>query len=123
MVENLALRLQNMLAEAGVGTPEIPPTVRIGRRDDKSTWRTHDPSLQVAAQPIIDAFDPNDPAHVTAELDEQVKIMFDKERIFSSLVWAIISTFDAPVDAPATKRKYNIVRERAIEAFKEKPWE
>ena len=47
--------------------------VSIGDAADKRTWRVSPSSLQAACQPIIDAFDPDDPAHAVAELDSTAR--------------------------------------------------
>lgn len=49
---NVASRLDQAIKSAGV--PILG--VSIGLEDDKSTWRVNPPSLQGAAQPVIDAF-------------------------------------------------------------------
>ena len=64
----IARRLHSVLLAAGV--PIIG--VDIGTSTDSTTWRVRPPSLQAAAQPTIDAFDPNDPAYLTAERDAEI---------------------------------------------------
>lgn len=111
---NVAARLDRALRAAG--HPIIG--VSIGRRDDRATWRVHPAELQEQAQPAIDAFNENDPAHEAAELDAQVTARLDTERIFSALVWAIIDTYSPP----ATVTKYTAARTKIINAYRTKPW-
>ena len=85
---------------------------------DKSTWRVDPPSLQGAAQPIIDAFDPGDPAHAVADLDAVVLAHVDDDRLISAVVWTIIDTYSAP----ATVAKYLNARTKIIACFKSQPW-
>lgn len=51
--------------------------VSIGNEADRATWTVQPPELQAQAQPIIDAFDPNDPAAAHAETDAIVDVVFD----------------------------------------------
>lgn len=46
--------------------------VSIGDPANKATWRVQPASLQAAAQPTIDAFNPNDPAILAAERDAMI---------------------------------------------------
>lgn len=111
---NMAQRLHNLIRAAGV----LIDGVSILDPANKATWTVTPASLQGAAQPSIDAFDPNDPAHVTAELDAQVKFALDTERLFSAIVWAVIDTYSAP----ATKTKYDAARTKIVTAYKSQPW-
>ena len=64
----LAERLDRAIRSAG-----IPITgVSIGDDANKATWCVLPRDLQAAAQPTIDAFNPNDPAHATAEKDAEI---------------------------------------------------
>lgn len=47
------------------------PVEGVSPRADGS-YQVFPAALQAAAQPIIDAFDPNDPAHETAERDAEI---------------------------------------------------
>ena len=85
---------------------------------NKVTWTVNPASLQSAAQPTIDAFNPADPEHETAEQTAQVDALLDQERIFSALVWAIIDTYSAP----ATVAKYTAARTKIVTAYKNRPW-
>lgn len=111
---NVAGRLHTALTAAGV-----PITgVSIGDVVNKATWTVQPASLQVAAQPTIDAFNVNDPAHLTAELDAQVKTALDNERLISALVWTIIDTYSPP----ATIAKYTAARTKIISSYHLQPW-
>jgi len=92
--------------------------VAIGIPSDKTTWKVSPASLQPQAQPIIDAFDPNDPTNVDTDLDSEVKQALDAERLISAVVWAIIDTYSAP----ASKAKYGTARQKIIDAYKARPW-
>lgn len=48
--------------------------VTIGDPANKTTWKVQPSSLQGAAQPTIDAFDPTNPAYVAAELTAQSQL-------------------------------------------------
>lgn len=98
----------------------VPITgVSIGDQADRTTWRVHPATLQAAAQPTIDAFDPTDPAHVTADLDAAILRAVDGERLISAVVWTVIDTYSAP----ATVQKYQNARTKIIAAYKARPWQ
>lgn len=59
-------RLAQALKAAGINVGGVSPI-------DGGGYRVFPPELQAAAQPIIDAFNPNDPAHVTAEKDAEIE--------------------------------------------------
>lgn len=84
---------------------------------DKTTWTVEPLALQGAAQPVIDAFNIDDP---TAELDMQITELLDQERVFAAIVWVILDTFTQT--APATIPKFNTARTRIISAYKARPW-
>lgn len=111
---NIAARLYAACQAAG----HAIVSVSIGTPVDKGTWTVQPVNLQVACQPVIDAFDPNDPAHEQAELDSAVKDAVDKERLVSAIVWTIIDTYSAP----ATIAKYAAARTKIINAYKAQPW-
>jgi hypothetical protein len=111
---SLAAQLMRMLTAAGV--PVVGVT--IGDDTDKATWTVQPASLQAAAQPTIDSFDPADPVHVAADLDAAVKIALDQERLASAIVWVIIDT----VAGPATPAKYAAARTKIITAYRDRPW-
>lgn len=92
--------------------------VSIGDSTNKGTWTVTPSSLQAQAQPVIDGFNPDDPAHAQADLDEQIAQALDQERIFSAVVWAIIDQ----VLPPATIAKYNAARTKIVNAYKNRPW-
>ena len=68
MAEALAQRLDRALKLAGVAITGVS----IGDDANRATWRVQPSSLQAAAQPTIDAFNPDDPAYVTAEHDAEI---------------------------------------------------
>lgn len=111
---NLADRLTQVIQAAGVAITGVV----MGRYTDKATWKVQPEALQGAAQPIIDAFNPADPAHVTAELDAEVLQALDGQRLISSVLWCMIEV----LNPPATIAKYQNVRAKVIAAYKAQPW-
>lgn len=61
-----AARLDRILKAAGVPVEGVSPQ----RGGGYTVWPA---SLQATAQPIIDAFDPTDPAHETADRDAEIE--------------------------------------------------
>lgn len=111
-------RLQRALTAAGV--PWVG--VSIGSATDRTTWKVQPSSLQAAAQPVIDSFDPAAQAWVDAELDERVKASVDTERLTAAVVWVVLKQM-YPTDTDAqTKTKFGVARTRLIDAFKAQPW-
>lgn len=108
---NAVARLERALKAAGLAVVGVSPVAGGG-------WKVWPDALQPAAQPIIDAFDPNAPAHETAEREAEVVVHLDQERIFSAIVWAILDTYSAP----ATVTKYAAARNKIIQAYKGRPW-
>lgn len=113
-MSDVAARLEQALRTAGV--PVISVTIAVTA--DKATWTVQPPSLQAAAQPTIDGFNATDPAFDVADLDTAVKQALDAQRLSSAIVWAVIDQF-AP---PATKAKYQVARQKIIDAYKNMPW-
>ena len=109
-----AARLERVLRAAGLAVIGVS----IGDEANRTTWKVFPVTLQVDAQPHIDAFNPTDPAHEQAELDLHVKTAVDAERLISAVVWTIIDTFAAP----ATVTKYQNARTKIIAAYKSTPW-
>ena len=109
-----AARLHRVLTGAGLAVV----TVSLGDEQDKRTWTVLPASLQASAQPLIDAFDPDDPSHLAAELDAEVLTALDAQRLISAVVWAVIDTYSAP----ATRAKYLGARTKIVNAFKAEPW-
>lgn len=96
--------------------------ISIGTDNDRTSWRVNPATLQAAAQPTIDAFNPSDPALDLADLDAAVKATLDDERLISAVVWTILKQmFPADTDAQ-TKTKYGVARTRIIDAYKNRPW-
>src|SRR3990167_8452574 len=117
-MSNLAARLTKALLGAGV--PIV--SLSIGDEANRATWSVQPPSLRAAAQPIIDAFEDDAPAHAQAELDAQVTAALDGERLTSAVVWVILKQmFPADTDAQ-TKTKFGVARTRIIDAYKAQPW-
>lgn len=110
----LTTHLDRAIRSAGVSIV----SVSIGDPANKATWTVQPVSLQAAAQPTIDAFNPTDPAHTAADLSVQVTAALDSERLTSAIVWTIIDTYSPP----ATKAKYDTARTQIIAAFKAQPW-
>ena len=98
----------------------VPPveSVSLGDVTNKATWKVTPAQHQAAAQATIDAFNPADPAHDLAELDDEVKAALDQQRLSSAIVWAIVDTYSGP----ATVAKYNAARTKIIAAYKSTPW-
>lgn len=108
-------RLYLVLVQAGIPITGVSPL-------DGGGYRVSPPSLQATAQPLIDAFNPDDPAHVLAEADADAKRAVDAERLSSAIVWTILKQmYPADTDAQ-TKTKYGIARTRIIDAYKAQPW-
>ncbi len=113
-METLAGRVLRAIKAAGVAIADVS----IGDVANKATWKVQPASLQTAAQPTIDAFNPSDPALDTADLDAEVTRNLDSDRIFSAIVWTILDTYSAP----ATVAKFNAARTKIIAAYKSQPW-
>ena len=97
-------------------------SVRVTSYADKTTWVVQPDSEQACAQPTIDAFNPADPAHDTADLDAAVTRALDTERLSSAIVWVILKQmYPADTDAQL-KTKYGVARTRIVDAFKSEPW-
>lgn len=112
----MAIAQQVDAAVKAAGVPIVG--ISIGIEGDKTTWRVQPPTLQSAAQPTIDAFNPADPALVTAALDAEITRTLDSERLISAVVWTIIDTYSPP----ATTAKYQNARTKIITAYKGQPW-
>ena len=116
--DQTAARLSRALVAAGVQIVGVS----IGDLANKATWKVQPANLQGAAQPTIDAFDPNDPAHEQADLDSQVKAALDNERLSAAIVWTILKQmYPADTDAQ-TKTKFGVARTRIIASYKATPW-
>lgn len=77
---NIATRLDGALKAAGVPISGVS----IGDPNVKATWLVRPASLQAQAQPIIDAFDPNDPAVIAAELTAQAQLTSRQKDIMTT---------------------------------------
>mgnify|MGYP001583835831 CR=1 FL=1 len=109
----LIQHLDRAIKAAGVPVDSVSPDATA-----PGGYRVSPPSLQAAAQPTIDAFNPNDTAHEQADLDAQVKHTLEVERLFSAIVWTIIDTYSSPT----TIAKYTTARANIIAAYKTRPW-
>lgn len=67
--------------------------VSIGDPADKATWRVSPPELQAQAQPIIDAFNANDPDFAAEDADASVDDVFAS--VAGDLVTAMLENFAA----------------------------
>lgn len=112
--EDVAKHLHKTLRAAGL----LITGVSIGDPTNKATWKVQPSTFQAAAQPTIDAFDINDPAHDIADLNAQVTAALDTERLQSAIVWTLIDTYSPP----ATKAKYANARTQIITAYTAQPW-
>ena len=108
-------KLDAALKRAGVMVAGVSPIHGGG-------YQVYPEDLQATAQPIIDAFDPDDPVHEQAELAATVTVALDTERLTSAVVWTILKQmYPADTDAQ-TKTKYGVARTRIIQAYKDRPW-
>ena len=115
---NVAARVDRALRAAGLAIVGVS----IGDPSDKATWKVQPQNLQSAAQPTIDAFNANDPAHEQAELDAQVTAALDNERLSSAIVWTILKQmYPADTDAQ-TRTKFGVARTRIIAVYKAQSW-
>lgn len=80
---DLAASLQKAITAGGV--PIIG--VSIGTVQDRTTWRVNPLALQAQAQPLIDAFDPNDPSIVAAERDALIASEAGREIVKALLLF------------------------------------
>ena len=111
----------NIAKRVLVAVQAVVPAVKdvsIGNATNASTWKVFPAVHQAAAQATIDAFNPADPAHDQADLEDEVKGAVDGHRLTSAIVWTIIDTYSAP----ATVTKYNAARTKIIAAYKSRPW-
>lgn len=92
----LALRLRDAIVAAGV------PIDNVSIVDTaKSTWKVSPANLQAAAQPVIDAFDPNDPAYARADADAEV----DADAVVADVLAAMLRHWPA-IQAEITAGTY-----------------
>jgi hypothetical protein len=116
--DRTAERLTRVLRAGGV--PVVG--VSIGTLGDSATWTVQPAGLQPMAQPIIDSFNPTDPAYVQAELDEQIIDELGEKRLSSAIVWVILKQmYPADTDAQ-TKSKFAVARARIIAAYTAEIW-
>lgn len=101
-----AARLDKAIRAAGVPIT----SVSIGDDANKATWTVQPSTLQVAAQPTIDAFNPADPAHAIAEADAMAAI--DYRRQDRLALFAVMAEAYNPAWATMTnaQRRTEVVR-------------
>ena len=79
-ISNLAGSLDRAIRAAGVAILGVS----VGDPANKATWKVQPPSLQAQAQPTIDAFDPIDPATVTADVTAQSQLTSRQKDILTT---------------------------------------
>lgn len=114
---NVAARLYQLCATAG----HAIVSVSIARREDKTTWTVQPSELQAVCQPIIDAFDPADPAHEAAEQDAAARRDVN-QRVTAAVIWVLLRRLVPADTAAQTKAKHVTFRDDVIAAFKSEPW-
>jgi hypothetical protein len=107
---NLASRLDRVLRGAGLAISGVS----IGTEADRQTWKVFPVSLQDAAQPIIDTFDPNDPAVVDAELDDVATSESDRKDVLATC--ALVAKYTDPTGWAAMTLGQKVTRVRALAA-------
>lgn len=85
MADRTAERLHLVLIAAGVPVEGVSIVVTA----NPATWTVCPPSLQEIAQPIIDAFNPADPAHAAAELSALAQMTSRKKDILTLLACSV----------------------------------
>lgn len=92
---NVAAWLERALKLGGVNVTGVS----IGDNTNRATWKVQPPNLQAAAQPIIDAFNPNDPAFALADADAKTDAVFND--VIDDVLTALIEQWPA-MQADAT---------------------
>lgn len=82
------------LRTAGVDVTDLT----IGDEGDRATWIVDPPTLQSAAQPVIDAFTPDDAALVRTAADQEV----DSDDRLSDLLEALVANWGTIGNLTAT---------------------
>ena len=85
MADRTVERLHRVLIAAGVPVEGVSIVVTA----NPATWTVCPPSLQEIAQPIIDAFNPADPAHAAAELSALAQMTSRKKDILTLLACSV----------------------------------
>ena len=115
---SLAARLDRALRAAGLPIEGVS----IGDANKSTTWTVRPPTLQGAAQPIIDAFNATDPAHNVTDRAREVTAAMDDQRISSAIVWVVLKQmFPADTDAQL-RTKFGVARTRILAAYEARPW-
>lgn len=115
--DTLASRLLAAIRAAGVPILDVS----IGQAENRATWRVRPTTLQPQAQPIIDAFDPDDPAHETADLQRDALADVDR-RFMAAYTWVMLKRqFPSDTDAQ-TKTKLAAMRDAVVTAYLAQPW-
>ena len=106
--------LDRALKAAGLAIAGVSPNGAGG-------YIVYPTSLQAAAQPTIDAFDPADPAHEQAALDATVRADVDR-RFMAAYTWVLLKRqFPADTDTQ-TKTKLAAMRDAVVTAYLVQPW-
>jgi hypothetical protein len=89
----LAALVEQALRRAGLAITGVA----IGDPANRTTWRVRPVSLQAAAQPVIDAFDPSDPVERRAAVDAEVDSDDRVTDLIAALIaqWADVTTLVA----------------------------
>lgn len=98
----------NLAARLEAAIKAVDPTitgVSIGDDTNRATWRVIPASRQSAAQPIIDAFNPNDPALVAAELTAQAQLTSRQKDILTTCAMIVRARGIAAWNAMTTAQK------------------
>lgn len=116
-MNNLAGRLDRALKAAGV--PVV--SVTIVDAANPATWNVHPRYLQADAQPIIDAFDHDDPAHAAAELTALALADSRRKDILATVAIIVKERDVAAWNAMTITQKVEAVRNEADiwKAFRE----
>lgn len=118
-MSDLAGRLDRALRGAGYAIVGVS----IGNEAVRATWLVLPSNLQASAQAFINAFNPDDPAIITAELEDDVTDALDDERLISAVVWVMLRQMFPSDTVVQTRTKYtNAARPQIIQAYKDRPW-
>lgn len=108
--------------DGAVKVAAVPITgVSIGDPANRSTWKVAPSSLQTAAQPTIDAFNPDDPAIPLAEADASADVYYRNKDVLA-MAAVILEKTDAAfmTDTNATKRTKVVAA--AVRFNQERKW-
>ena len=97
-MDSPATRLDRAIKAAGVPIHGVSPVVGGG-------WCVSPASLQAAAQPIIDAFNPNDPTVIAAELAAKAQLTSRQKDILTTCALIVRARGIAAWNAMTTPQK------------------